>query len=100
MSIAERLERPSLGRPQRTAELFRAVNNRIRELAADWPDDYEFMCECNDETCTRVLRMTVEEYEELRADPALFVVLPGHEQPDDDEIERSKEIVIVRTRGG
>jgi hypothetical protein len=99
MSIAEHSGRPSDERPQpRSTHLFRAVNERTRELAGEWLGEYQFMCECDDETCTRVLRMTVEQYEGLRTNPASFAVLPGHEQPRDEVLSRSEGLVIVCKR--
>jgi hypothetical protein len=98
MSIAEHRGKTS-ERPQpRSAYLFRAVNERIRDLAGEWLSECEFICECDDETCTRVLRMTVEQYEAVRTDPAAFAVLPGHEQPRDRVLSRTEGLVIVYKR--
>jgi hypothetical protein len=99
MSITEQLQSPNDQRSHgRSAELFRAVNERIRELEGA-RDEYDFMCECEEESCTRVLRMTAERYEALRADPDCFVVLPGHERPTDEVISRSARLLIVRKPG-
>ena len=42
--------------------MFRAINERIRELAARFEDDehgpVSFLCECADETCVERLSMT------------------------------------------
>ncbi len=103
MSVVERPSGPPDEQPTTNGpELFRAVNERIRELEGGWlVDEYDFICECEDASCMRVLRMTAEQYEALRADPACFAVLPGHEHPDIDEIVSSVEgLVIVRKRGG
>jgi hypothetical protein len=83
-------------------EFFRAVNERIRELA--WPvlSDYDLICECNDSSCMRLLRMQAEEYEALRADQLHFAVIPGHERYGRDKvIVRTERFVIVgpRTNG-
>jgi hypothetical protein len=78
-------------------EFFRAVNERIRELA--WPvlSDYDLICECNDSSCMRLLRMQAEEYEALRADQLHFAVIPGHERygRNDRVIVRTERFVIV-----
>ena len=82
-------------RERRLAEneaLFRAVNERIEERAVALGDDghvYEFFCECSNPECTFRIRATLVEYERVRADPARFVVKPGHDLP---EVER----VVVR----
>jgi ATP-binding cassette, subfamily B, bacterial len=75
--------------------LFRGVNERIRELEGDRLGDYEFCCECEDETCTAVLRLTASEFASARTEATWFVVLPGHEQPADEVIKRGDRFVII-----
>jgi hypothetical protein len=77
----------------RNETLFRSVNENIEEAAASGqPDEhvFEFLCECSNMDCALLLPLTVAEYERVRADPRQFVVAPGHELP---EIEN----VVVRT---
>jgi hypothetical protein len=78
------------------SELFRTVNERIRELAGSWQGTYDFVCECDDQECTRVLRLTESEYESLRGEPGLFAVLPGHERSGDEIAARTERFVLVR----
>jgi hypothetical protein len=60
--------------------VFRAINERIRELGRRFGDDeLDFICECSDETCTERVRLTLEQYDHVRALPTRFVVLNGHE---------------------
>jgi hypothetical protein len=67
--------------------LFRAVNERIRELEGDRTiGDYDFVCECGDDTCTSVMRMTADEYETVRAMPDQYAVLPGHESGESETV--------------
>jgi ATP-binding cassette, subfamily B, bacterial len=76
--------------------LFRAVNERIRQLEGSRAvGEYDFCCECEDETCAGVLRLTAEEYESVRSDKRRFAVLPGHEYPADEVSTRSDRFVIV-----
>jgi hypothetical protein len=77
--------------------LFRSVNARVRELAPDGDGELlDLFCECRDGSCTRVLRMTVGEYDAL-ADAGFYAVLPGHdEQGRDVVIGRCDAYVIVR----
>lgn len=77
----------------RTEALFRDVNERIAESAQrfDAPST-QFVCECADPNCTHRLEATLEEYEEVRADGATFMLAPGHEH---DDIER----VVEKKRG-
>jgi hypothetical protein len=81
-------------RERRLAEnetIFRSVNERIEQLAAPQGLDdhvYEFLCECSNLDCTLRLPLTLREYEEVRADPTVFVVALGHDLPEIEEIVR------------
>ena len=101
MSVAEQRDCPDSEQPGAGgAELFRAMNERIRELEGDWlVGEYDFFCECEDETCTGVLRLSAREYESVRADPNQFAVLPGHERASDEVISRTERFLIVSKSG-
>ena len=74
-------------------ELFRSVNEAVSDAQA--PDEdgrIAFLCECSDRECTERIRLTVQEYREVRSDPLRFVIVPGHETP-------AIENVIERTGG-
>jgi hypothetical protein len=76
----------------RTESLFRDVNERIAESAQRFDaDSTQFVCECADPNCTDRVEATLDEYEEVRADGATFLLTPGHEHKD---IER-----VVSNRG-
>ena len=66
---------------------FREVNERIAELAEEWNQvgTALFVCECSDPACAEALEIEPDEYEQVRADGARFVILKGHELP---EVER------------
>ncbi len=75
-----------------TESLFRDVNERIAESAQRFDaDSTQFICECADPNCTHRLEATLDEYQEVRADGATFLLAPGHGQ---DDIER-----VVADRG-
>jgi hypothetical protein len=76
----------------RTESAFREVNERIAE-EADYVDAgmTEFICECDDPNCTHRVEATLDEYEEVRADGATFLLAPGH---GDGSIEH-----LVEARG-
>ena len=70
-----------------TEALFRDVNERIAESAERFDAiGTEFVCECADASCTHKVPATLAEYEEVRDDPATFLVLPGHEQTDIERV--------------
>ena len=76
----------------RTQALFRDVNERIAESAQRFEaESTQFVCECADANCTHRLEATLDEYEEIRADGATFLLAPGHAHSD---IER-----VVKDRG-
>jgi hypothetical protein len=93
-------------RERRLAEnetIFRSVNERIEQLAAPQGPDahvFEFLCECSNLDCTLRLPLTLREYEEVRADPAVFVVALGHDLPEIEEIvRRTPTHQIVKKHG-
>ena len=73
----------SVERIARNDAIFREANDRI-ESAVD-EDDFEdgerapFVCECADQDCHELVRMSLDEYRMMRSDPRLFVNVPGHE---------------------
>jgi hypothetical protein len=77
----------------RTESLFRGVNERIAESAGRFgSDDASFVCECADPSCTDRIRASLEEYEEVRADGAQFLLV-------DDHINEEVERVVERRPG-
>ncbi|HLX20376.1 MAG TPA: hypothetical protein VKR23_09495 [Gaiellaceae bacterium] len=73
----------------RTESAFREVNERIAENARRFEaGETEFICECDDPTCTKRVPLKVDQYERVRADGARFVLAPGH---GDGSIERVVE---------
>jgi hypothetical protein len=83
--------------------LFREVNDRIHELREQWGSDQtaQYVCECPDANCTELIRgLTRDEYRQIRLDPAEFVVAPGHERLEVEEVvDRNQRWVVVRKRG-
>jgi hypothetical protein len=77
------MEPPRL-EPERVATVaatFREANERI-ELAAHnaaLAGPIPFICECADPTCTAIVRLTLEQYENVRGYPHRFVTLLRHE---------------------
>jgi len=72
-----------------TEALFRDVNERIAESAQRFEaDTTQFVCECADPNCTHRVEASLDEYEDVRADGATFMLTPGHA---DTDIERVLE---------
>jgi hypothetical protein len=81
-------------------QLFREVNEKLRELATPredlvWNGRTKYLCECGDQACLELLELTLDEYEGLRADHGLRAVVPGHESKTDDVMARAQRFHIV-----
>jgi hypothetical protein len=64
---------------------FREANEQISARADEYDAPIEqipFLCECPVPACTEVVRLTLAEYADVRANPAHFFTAPGHEQAD------------------
>jgi hypothetical protein len=84
--------------------LFREVNERLRdvnEAFSPMTNRVELVCECANATCAQRISFTVRDYEELRSEPDRFVISPGHEVPEvEDVIATGEGWHIVRKRQG
>jgi hypothetical protein len=83
--------------PTRQQHLFREVNTRIRGIAAgsgSVEDELEILCECGSTGCVSTIQLAVPEYERIRRDAGLFVVLAGHEAGM-TTTERNERYVVV-----
>lgn len=62
--------------------MFRSANERIEleaHLDGILATPVPFLCECPDVSCTDTVRLTLEEYEEVREGPSRFLCVPGHQ---------------------
>lgn len=61
---------------------FREANEQINDVAQSLDradaDLLPFLCECADERCTDVLKLTAAEYEAVRREPTHFLNAHGH----------------------
>ena len=90
-------------RAARNQSLFRAVNEKIREVNeafAELSGTFTIACECFDTRCVQTLQISDDAYQQVRAHPKRFAVLPGHVLPDVEEIveERSGYVVVEKVR--
>jgi hypothetical protein len=86
-------------RAARNQSLFRDVNERIEELVAS-SAFVQFVCECCDDDCVTPLALTVQEYERVRAVGNNFVVAPGHDVPDVEEVVDASDRYVVVAKIG
>jgi len=84
--------------------LFRQVNEQIESLNHGFGTELSTMaviCECADGDCTERLEIEVSEYEQVRASPRRYIVVPGHELPDFESIIASGDgYDVVQKRPG
>jgi hypothetical protein len=73
------------GKKQRRAATNEATIRDVNEgiERGQWPGEEDapigFRCECARLGCNQLVELSVHEYEEIRANPRRFVVVPGHE---------------------
>jgi hypothetical protein len=84
----------SAERVARNDATFRQANEEIRARAEEWGigGSLPAICECADVACTTVVSLTREEYEDVRAHPARFILVPGHDANDDGWVEVAAEL--------
>ena len=79
-------------RAARNQALFRAVNEKLRELNeafSDVSETYAIACECADVSCVQTLHVQMEEYLAVRENPRRFVVLRDHVFPHVERVVSS-----------
>lgn len=77
-------------------QLFRAVNEEIDDRS-EARGELEYLCECADSSCSKIVRLTHAEYEGVRTEPNRYLVLDGHVVPDlEDVVERHGGWLVVR----
>jgi hypothetical protein len=78
--------------------LYRSVNERIESLSAAFGAITETMsvvCECGDAICAEQIEVSIADYERIRSDPTLFIIRPGHEIPDVEEVVEQTDVFHV-----
>lgn len=79
---------------------FRALNESLGASVHRGRPDSElagFVCECGNPDCDDVVRVPLPTYETLRADSQLFILRPGHDMADAEDVVAEREgYVIVR----
>jgi hypothetical protein len=88
-----------------TEVVFRQANEIVRRMVAGdraREERHPFICECPDPACLREVRLTVAEYEDVRAHSRRFVVAPGHAPADADTetvVSGNDRFDVVAKRG-
>ena len=71
----------SVQRIARNDVIFREANERMGETAEEYgaQTSIPFLCECADQECREIVRLTLEQFHEVRSHPRHFLNVPGHE---------------------
>jgi anti-sigma B factor antagonist len=87
----------------RSQALFREVNERIEQIAANFgaTGQNQLICECGNPECTQQIELTAAEYERVRAHASRFMVALNHENPETESIvEQNERFAVVETFAG
>ena len=88
----------------RNEALFRSINENLEDLndsMAPMTGTFEIVCECGAPDCVEQMRLTPGAYEDVRSDPALFIICAGHSVPDVEAVVYAGEgYEVVRKRPG
>ena len=91
----------SEGRKTHNETLFREANEEIRrtQVDLDLPDRaVPFLCECDDEACRTVVRLTPDQYEHIRTNARHFLIADGH-ATDGRVVAEHKGYVVSEKEG-
>jgi len=83
--------------------LFREINEGIER--GQWPGEEDspvsFRCECARLGCTELVELSPRRYEQVRANPRRFIVVPGHERLEAEiVVERHPGYLVVEKLDG
>ena len=96
--MTENLER----RLASNEDVYREVNEGIER--GQWPGEegkpVSFRCECARLGCNMLLTLTLAEYKRVRANPRRFLLVPGHEIPEVEEVVRDAGGFVVVQKTG
>jgi uncharacterized Zn finger protein len=75
----------------------RLANEHLAAVTPKDSSEQSFRCECGHETCQHHVVVSRSTYEQVREDPMTFLVWPGHEMPEaEDVVETGATYEIVR----
>ena len=96
------MPQPRDERLARNEASFRALNEAIEtkvhaKLSGPQSSLAGFVCECGDPECADIVRISLAGYEKVRQDSCLFLIRPGHEILQvEDVVQREEGYFVVR----
>jgi predicted ThiF/HesA family dinucleotide-utilizing enzyme len=92
------MDAPGRQRVAMNEATFRKVNEGME--AAQAGGRMSFLCECGRLGCNKLIELTREEYEAVRANSRRFAILDGHEIDEvEDVVDRAEGYIVVEKRG-
>ena len=87
--------------------VFRGINNDIDKAENTKLNgnqkaltQIEFVCECSRKTCSDKINISLREYEDIRNEGSLFIIVSGHQVPRIEYIARQEDnFLVVRKTG-
>ena len=83
----------------RNEALFREVNEQVeslnRRFSAAVEDAIDIVCECADLACIERITVPLTTYERVRSESTLFLVKPGHEQGDIEDVVAERGFTLT-----
>jgi hypothetical protein len=84
-------------------KLFRDINDQlkraVKRMVTPGEEDrvlMEFYCECADRGCQERINMTIQQFQAIENRHRLFVIKPGHAQPDiETVIDKHSKFLLV-----
>lgn len=88
----------------RNEAMYREVNERIEDLNdvfSEMSGQFAVVCECGDPMCAEQIALSREAYERTRANSTQFILRPGHQAADIEEIVATEaDYVVVEKHEG
>jgi hypothetical protein len=92
----------SAERKAQNEAIFRDANEEIearRTELTSTEGKTPFFCECDDPACRDVVRLSVDEYESVRANPATFLIARDHDPSNERVVAEHESYVVVQKEG-
>ena len=91
----------SAARRAKNEKLFREVNEKLRELNAEFEKftggTAGFICECDNINCNSAVSVSADDYARIRDNRDWFIVKRGHQAPSELErvVENARDYIVV-----
>ena len=84
--------------------LYRTVNERIEglnQVFGTLTNTMTVVCECGDGACAEQIEIDVADYDRIRSNSTFFIIVPGHEIADvEDVVEERETFHVVQKHAG